>query len=278
MTGGASDGRAEPAVASPGSLIVTFSGLYLRSLGGWIAVADLISLLSAAGQPPTAVRQALVRLKSRGFLAAERQRGRAGYRLTGSALADLTIGDARIFRYGEAEISDGWVLAIFSVPESARAERHRLRTQLAWLGFGTVGAGVWIAPAALAQRSRDQMDQQGLGGYVTWFSARSIAAPDVGTWWDLGALRALYRDFLDRWQGHPDAADGADTGPGAQQSFANYLYLLDSWRQFPRIDPGLPASLLPADWHGRRAFELFSALRERWSGPAEHFVRQHVTE
>lgn len=54
----------EPAVASPGSLIITFAGLHLRRIGGWIAVADLLALLEGAGQPAASTRQALVRLKS----------------------------------------------------------------------------------------------------------------------------------------------------------------------------------------------------------------------
>lgn len=142
-------GRERP-MASPGSLIVTFAGRYLRRIGGWIAVADLISLLATTGQRPAATRAALVRLKSRGFVASETRVGRAGYRLTEHGLEDLAVGDARIFRYGEAGLTDDWVLAVFSVPDEARAERHQLRQQLVWQGFSSVGSGVCIAPATLA--------------------------------------------------------------------------------------------------------------------------------
>lgn len=260
---------AEPATASPGSLIVTFAGLHLRDLGGWIAVADLLALLEHAGQPAASTRQALVRLKSRDFLQSDRRGGRAGYRLTDAGRADLEIGDARIFRYGQAPESAAWVLAVFSVPEHARAERHRLRTRLSWLGFGTVAAGVWIAPATLADRARLQLDAEQLGGYVTWFSAEPLQAADVAQWWDLAALRALYDAFLEQWS---DVAPPTDDGA----AFAAYLRLVDSWRRFPRIDPGLPASLLPSGWEGRRAFELFATARDRWSAAASRFVTAQV--
>lgn len=187
---------AEPGVASPGSLIITFAGLHLPNLGGWIAVADLITLMEAAGQPSSAIRQALARMKSRGYLAAERRAGRAGYRLTEIATKDLRVGDGRIFRFGEANESDGWVLAIFSVPEHARAERHRLRSQLIRISFGTVSAGVWIAPAALADPSRTHILAHGLDGYVTWFVGRLHAPVQPEQWWDLDSLRALYQEFL----------------------------------------------------------------------------------
>lgn len=249
-------------------MIVTFAGLHLREIGGWVAVADLIKLLGLTGQSPTAVRQALVRLKSRNFLASRTRDGRAGYSLTDAGLADLALGDARIFRYGEAAESDGWVLALFSVPEHSRAQRHRLRSNLTWLGFGTVSPGARIAPAALAERSAALLASEGLAEYVTWFTARTVGRADVAAWWDLAALRSLYHEFLLRWE--PDAAASDD---GDEACFAQNLSLVDDWRQFPRIDPGLPASLLPHGWQGRRAFAVFWALHERWSEPGRRFVR-----
>ncbi len=260
---------AEPAPATPGSLLVTFAGLHLRGIGGWIAVADLLALLAAAGQPPTAVRQALVRLKSRDFLSSETRAGRAGYGLTDAAVAELAGGDARIFRFGQASDDQGWVLAIFSVPEEARAERHRLRRALSWWGFGTVAAGVWIAPEALADRAKAHLQAAGLDGYVTWFTGRSAGPAEVSRWWDLEALRLLYDEFLQRWSTAPVPTTD-------EEEFAAHLHLVDSWRRFPRIDPGLPAGLLPADWQGRRAFDTFTRLREQWADPADRFVRASV--
>ncbi|MET3805760.1 phenylacetic acid degradation operon negative regulatory protein [Nakamurella sp. UYEF19] len=265
--------KAEEPTAGPGSLILTFAGLYLRGAGGWIAVADLITLLGRADQSPTAVRQALVRLKSRDVLRSEKRGARSGYALTTAGEADLLIGDARIFRYGEASDSDGWVLAVFSVPEEARAERHRLRELLSWWGFGTVGAGVRIAPATLADRTRAAVLDAGLSDYVTWFAARALDRADVATWWDLALLSGLYRDFLARWESRPTAVEDRR----AATAFAQYLMLVDDWRQFPRIDPGLPAALLPEAWPSRRAFDTFSTLRDRWSGPALDFVTQMLS-
>jgi phenylacetic acid degradation operon negative regulatory protein len=49
--------------------------------------------------------------------------------------------------------------------------------------------------------------------------------------------------------------------------------LIDDWRLFPRLDPGLPDPLLPADWPARSAWQLFDGLRARWSGPGLRYVR-----
>jgi phenylacetic acid degradation operon negative regulatory protein len=48
--------------------------------------------------------------------------------------------------------------------------------------------------------------------------------------------------------------------------------LLTDWRRLPYLDPGLPAELLPADWTGVRAADLFFALRERLEEPARAYV------
>jgi phenylacetic acid degradation operon negative regulatory protein len=257
---------------SPGSLIVSFAGSYLRELGGWIAVADLIRCLKTIGLVEPSIRQALVRLKSRGFLAAERRSGEAGYLLTDAGRHDLSTGDRRIFRPATATPEDGWVLAVFSVPETERHLRHQLRTELSWLGFGTVSPGVWIAPRPLADPTRALLADAGLDGYVTWFGAQHLTEIDVAAWWDLDSLRAQYESFLadHRPITTPNAAEPDVTD---QQAFASYLRLLDAWRLFPRLDPGLPASLLPADWPARAAWELFDGLRVSWSAAGLRYVR-----
>jgi len=119
--------------------------------------------------------------------------------------------------------------------------------------------------------------RHGLAGYVDLFSADYLAFGDVreqvGRWWDLDRLERLYQEFLDgsrpvleRWRGTgPAGHDGA--------AFADYVRALTAWRRLPYLDPGLPAELLPADWHGLRAAGAFGALRSRLAGPARAHVR-----
>ena len=116
-------------------LIITVYGLYARHDGGWLSVATLIRLLADQGIDEPAVRSAISRLKRRGILQARRSGASAGYQLSAEALAILREGDARIFRRGRATLADGWVLAVFSVPESERHRRHVLRSELTRLGF-----------------------------------------------------------------------------------------------------------------------------------------------
>jgi phenylacetic acid degradation operon negative regulatory protein len=236
---------------------MTFFGAFLRRLGGWIAVADLIALMADVGLEAQAVRSSVSRLKRRGVIESERRGGAAGYRLTPHGEAILRAGDARIFgRASEA----GWLLVVFSIPEAQRALRHRLRTGLAGLGLGIVAPAVWIAPAHVEDEVRRLVDELGVADRVELFAAEPLGG-DAGRWWDLEALAGEYRRYL------------ADWAPVEGGGFAEYLRHLDAWRRIPFHDPGLSASALPPDWPGERAWAVFGALESRLAGVAWAEVR-----
>jgi phenylacetic acid degradation operon negative regulatory protein len=234
----------------PRSLLLTFFGSFLRRLGGWIAVADLIALMAELGLDAQAVRSAVSRLKRRGVIASERRGGAAGYRLTAHGEAILRAGDARIFGRAAAP---GWLLVVFSVPEAQRALRHRLRTGLAGLGLGTVAPAVWIGPAQVEPEVRDLIAQLDLSERVDLFAADAPGA-NAARWWDLEAIAAEYRRYVSVWE--PRLTAPRD----AAAAFADQIRQLDAWRRIPFHDPGLPADALPPDWPGSHAWDLFHAL------------------
>jgi phenylacetic acid degradation operon negative regulatory protein len=318
--------RAAERGAQPRQLIVTVYGLYSRADGGWMSVASLITLLADLGVDEPAVRSSIARLKRRGILHASR-RGAAGYELSAEGLAILAEGDHRIFRRERASLADGWLLAVFSVPEAERHKRHVLRSQLARLGFGTAAPGVWIAPAHLHDATAGMLRRLGLDSYADLFRVHHTAFDDLAVkvrqWWDLGQLERLYQRFLAangpvlrRWQSGPaeggsagrlrahlasagvppavgeggfagdvtgtggqGGGGGAAPAPGGEggcaghvppvgEAFGDYVRVLTDWRQLPYSDPGLPAELLPADWIGMRAADLFFTLRALLEEPA----------
>jgi phenylacetic acid degradation operon negative regulatory protein len=263
----------------PRHLIVTVYGLYARPDGGWLSVAALIRLLAALEVDEPAVRSAISRLKRRRILESRRIEGSAGYQLSASALAILREGDARIFRRRRAMLADGWLLAVFSVPEAERQRRHVLRSELTRLGFGMVAPGVWIVPAHPQDATAETLRRLGLDSYADLFHADHLAFGDpagkVRRWWDLDELQGRYEAFIQaheptlrRWEGSP---------PGAErEAFADYVRALTDWRRLPYLDPGLPAELLPAGWAGIRAADEFFALRALLEDPALAYVRSVI--
>jgi phenylacetic acid degradation operon negative regulatory protein len=266
--------------ARPRSLLMTFFGAFVRDLGGWIAVADLIGLMADLDLDEQAVRSAVSRLKRRGVVVAERRGGAAGYRLTGAGLAMLEAGDARIFeRAAPAPDRREWLLVTFSIPEAQRALRHQLRARLEWLGLGTVASAVWIGPAHVEGEVRALVDEFGLAGRVELFRAEHAgftAAPDaLARWWDLDAVGAEYRAYLDAWRPRLRGWRRRRALEPAE-AFAGYVRQLDAWRRIPFHDPGLPAAALPADWPGTAAWALFGELSERLHPPALRHVAARV--
>jgi phenylacetic acid degradation operon negative regulatory protein len=259
-------------------LIVTIYGLYARSGGGWLSVAALIRLLADLGVDEPAVRSAISRLKRRGILEARRQDGAAGYQLSAGALDILREGDARIFRPRRATLADGWLLAVFSVPESQRDRRHVLRSELTRLGFGMVAPGVWIVPAHPQDATAATLRRLGLDAYADLFHADHLAFGDpaekIRRWWDLDDLERQYQAFI---QAHEPVLRRRERGRSEpDEAFADYVRAVTDWRRLPYLDPGLPVELLPADWIGIRAAEEFFALRALLEDPARAYVQRVI--
>lgn len=260
----------------PSSLINTVYGAFLRRLGGWISIADLIVLMGELDVEGPAVRSAISRLKKRGILEPER-RGVNGYRLSPAVHEVFDEGDRRIFGSLEpADLADGWVMAVFSVPESERAYRYQLRTRLTWLGFGNMAPGVWLAPGRLLDDARGALVRLGLSEYAHLFTSQYAAFSDlrasVSSWWDFPAIQAQYAAFTDTYgpvaQRLAQEEDLDDT-----EAFRHYVPLLTQWRRLPYLDPGLPKELLPDDWNAIAARQLFQQLRAALAGPSLRHVR-----
>jgi phenylacetic acid degradation operon negative regulatory protein len=262
----------------PRALIVGLYGAFARRIDdeGWLAVAALVALLGDLGVDEPATRQAVSRMKRAGRLVVSRREGTVGYAPSAELASILAEGDRRIFAGGEpAALDDGWVLAVFSVPESDRHRRHVLRSQLVRLGFGNLTSGVWLAPARLRAEAERVLTRHGLASYVDLFAARyhglGEARDLVARAWDLDGLAAMYGAFV---ADHEPVLKRWTRSPGDDRAaYVDYVAALTGWRRLPYLDPGLPADLLPARWEGRRAAQVFGALHERLAPAALRHVR-----
>jgi phenylacetic acid degradation operon negative regulatory protein len=274
--GGQAQGR------RPGSWILDIYGLCVRhGIGSWLATSTIVRLMADLDVDDQAVRSALSRMKRKRMLESQLSEGRRGYALTPDALAMIEEGDERIFHAREpSDLEDGWVLVVFSIPESERDKRHLLRSRLEWLGFGNQVPGVWIAPARLADDAARLTARLGVTAYVHLYEARylgfSEASEHVRQAWDLPRLAELYDSYI---ADHADVAEkwAARRRPtGGTEAFADFISALHEWRKFPYLDPGLPSELVLPDWSGHRAAEIFFALLKRLEPAAIAHVKQAI--
>lgn len=258
---------------APRRLILTLYGLYARDEHNWMSVSSVVRLMGDLGVDSASVRPSISRLKRRGVLQSMKSGSAAGYALSDSALEVLRDGDVRIFDRRQSRASDGFVLVVFSIPESEREKRHILRTTLSGLGFGTAAPGVWVAPGHLREDVGRILERRGLASYVDLFMARhdgfGALREQVAKWWDLDSINTGYGEFLGRFA---DAqARWKHSDDGTRTAFEIYVPMLTEWRRLPYLDPGLPPDLLPENWSGGRAADLFADLDALLRTPArEH--------
>ncbi|WP_313810567.1 PaaX family transcriptional regulator C-terminal domain-containing protein [Glutamicibacter sp.] len=268
-------------------LIVTLFGLYARQYGGALPVATIISLMQDVGVEPTGTRSSISRLKKRGVIDSVQVNGRSGYVLSPAVLSNFAEGDERIFHPRRATKDERWLLATFTVPETQRNIRHKIRTALISMGFGSVVPGLWIAPEHIKDSALEYFRRRELDGYLQFFVGEHIGGADVknniSSWWDLGSLEQMYSEFLyanqgrlENWEARLAAAQ--DDDPELQaRAFADHLVLLTQWRRLPYSDPGLPAEYLPDGWNALKAESVFQQLHALLSPLASKHAQRVIT-
>ncbi|MCG7208411.1 PaaX family transcriptional regulator [Streptomyces arenae] len=253
----------------PQSLLLTFFGNHVLELGPLgVYSGSIITVLGRAGVGEQAVRSTLTRMVNRNLLRRQRQGRRMYFGLTPLAAQILHDGRRRIWETGAVNDDwDGsWTLLGFSLPESWQRQRHDLRSQLGWSGFGPLYSGLWIAPGRVDVSA--VVAELGLSAHVKIFHALADEATDIDVMirdtWDLESIAARYADFRARWEAWRPGADG--------DAVVTRLRLVSEWLDVIRTDPRLPARHLPADWPAHAAEATFHRIAAETEAPARRMA------
>jgi phenylacetic acid degradation operon negative regulatory protein len=253
------------------SLLLTILGEYVLPRREAVWQETLVGSLVSVGYSPDAARQAVARSVRGGWLVSSRVGRRSRVELSARSADLLASGAARIYSFGSEWAWDGrWLVLVLRVPEERREVRHRLRTRLAWAGFGSMGGGVWLTPHVSRESElRDAVSDAPAAlatSFVASLGALGRASDVVAAAWDLDAVRAQYDAFVE---------DFASVRPSSPETFFRLQTLLvHAWRKFPFLDPDLPAELLPDGWPRRRAHELFVRCHAGWGAPARAWFEE----
>jgi phenylacetic acid degradation operon negative regulatory protein len=267
--------------AQPKHLLVTLLGDYWWDRAEYLPSAALVGLASEFGVTPAAARVALSRLRRRGLLASSKTGRRTSYGLTQRARLVLAEGRERIMAFGtRSEPWDRrWTVAAFSVPEERRALRHALRTRLRWLGFAPLYDGMWVSPHDAVGQALEvlrDLEVERATVMVATVPAGSPLARTPVTAWDLEQIRKLYEGFVEEYE--PLLERVRQGGVGASEALVTRTALMDTWRNFPNLDPELPDELLPPDWPRRQARGIFAEVYNGLGPLAEVRVKQVVSQ
>jgi len=260
-------------------LVFTLYGDYIRHRGGEAWTGTLIELLGLFRLSGQAVRSTLSRMSDKGWLKSRRTSRFSYYSLTPKCIELLEEGARRIF-HPRCDPWDGqWHILTYSIPESRRHLRRKLRSRLLWLGFGSLNHATWISPRDLQVDVEQIVDALGIHHYVEYFTGEHRGFTNseeiLANCWNLKQLNRYYAKLITRYeplyQKHKARLRTRD-GLEPQECFIQRFLLIHEYRSSPYVDPNLPLELLPEDWLGGRATELFQLLRDLLTEKAETFV------
>jgi len=259
-------------------IVFTLFGDYILPREGKIWAGSLLYLLELLGVSERAARSTLSRMSRKGWLISRRQGRRSQYSLTARGWSLLKQGEQRIFEPPFADWDGLWHIVVYSLPEEKRRLRRSLRHNLTWLGFGSLAPGTWVSPHNRKPEVESICRELEATEYVELFSAMHLGHSSdrelVRRCWDLPGLEKQYRDFIRRYQPELHEWKSGSNGslPDPVECFVRRFWLTHEFQSFPLKDPNLPIELLPPDFAGIQARELFREYRSLLSERANTFV------
>lgn len=253
--------------ASARSFLLTVLGEFVLPSAAPVWTSTLLQVLEGLAVEEKSARQGISRTAAAGWIFSERDGRRVRWVLSAAGRRLLSEGAARIYSAG-AEIPawDGrWLVVLASVPETKRKLRHQLQTRLTWAGLGNPTSGVWVTPhperaQEVSRIVRELKLDDVASSFVGPFAEVGSESELVARAWDLDDVAGHYEDFLQNFS-------ALQPSPGEATLLAQ-IRLVHEWRRFPFLDPQLPDSLLPADWIGHRARQVFDTLHTAWAPEA----------
>ncbi|MEJ3658453.1 PaaX family transcriptional regulator C-terminal domain-containing protein [Actinomycetes bacterium KLBMP 9759] len=238
----------------PQTLVLSFFGglVHGRDVPP-IPTSTFLRLLGGLGVAEAAARATLARMSSRGLLDRVQDGRVARYRLTPSAASMIGKAAERVSSVAPFEHPEGqWTLLSYSMPESRRDLRQRVRATLTWAGFGGLRDGLWIAPGVVDVGA--VLTDAGLSevaGLGEWFAATPLPGVRPETFihraWRVEQIQERHERFVQAWS----------PGPRGVDPLGELTLLGADWLQLLRTDPGLPARHLPVDWPAARSAAVY---------------------
>ncbi|OLE22966.1 MAG: PaaX family transcriptional regulator [Actinobacteria bacterium 13_1_20CM_3_71_11] len=254
------------------SALFDLYGDHLRPRGGRAPVAALVRLLAPLGIAAPAVRTAVSRMVRQGWLHPLRLSSGPGYVLTPKAARRLDEAAGRIYRTTPVTWDGSFDLIVLD-PSVPRADRARIAGGLAFLGYGSVDDGTWVATRPTGE-VQTLLAEAGMR-YERFAATHAAGTPGavalVRRAWNLDEIAGAYEQFVRELRPIVNAVTETSTD---EQAYAARFRLVHAWRTFLFRDPQLPPELLPERWAGLSAAAFFDRHASRLRPAADRYVDQ----
>ena len=241
-----------------GSLITTVFGDSIAPRGGSVWLGSLIKVMKDFGISERLVRTSVFRLAQDGWLQSTQIGRRSYYGLTDEGRERFEQATHKI--YGEPVTSwDGqWCLVLLTGLDAPA--RETVRKELGWLGFGALSTNMLAHPSPDMTDLDTATSRLGVDNDLVVMTGRTVRNDHAmrtlaRASWNLDDIDEGYANFVRRFRPLiADVGKAAAVTPGT--AFLIRTLLIQEYRKVLLRDPQLPAELLPADWHGKNAYQL----------------------
>jgi phenylacetic acid degradation operon negative regulatory protein len=256
------------------SLMMTVWGDAIAPHGGTVWLGSLIRLLAPLGLNERLVRTGVLRLVRDGWLVAQPIGRRSYYGLTEAGRGAVHGAQSRRFYAVASPPWDGrWLVVLAGLGGVDARRRAALKRELLWLGFGTLAPGAYAHPRPDRAALDRALAVLGLADKVQLLHAQAERRHDLlRRAWNLDALAAQYRRFLDIFRPLRHAMDSTRSAADPETAFVLRMLAIHEFRRLVLRDPDLPAELLPADWPGAAARVLCRNLYRTVERAAERYL------
>ena len=258
----------------PRSLMFTLYGEYIQYYGGEVWAGSLIKLMEGFGVSESSVRGAILRMSQKNLLQSRKIGNKSYYSVTEQGKRRIEDGVNRVYSKPRTAWDGKWRILSYSFPEEKRELRNELRKELTWTGFGMISNSTWISPNPLEEQVMEMIQSYQIEEHAILFSSSDVLSHSsqslMEKGWDLAKVAADYQLFIERYTSiyeqirkkalHNQLVD--------QECFIDRTILVHEYRKFLFKDPGFPKDLLPDNWAGAKARELFWAIHQLLSIPA----------
>lgn len=243
------------------SLVITIFGDAIVPRGGRVSLGTLQEIMARLRIEPGALRTALSRLASDGWVIREKEGRNSFYRLAKEGGHAFDLATRRIYAGGPPDWDGRWTVAL-AHPGATGDGGAALRAA----GFLRVAAGVYLRPETAG--SPDAGGE--LSGMLVIHGESAEHSETLPSLWPSGEIAEAYRAFDAAFRPLGDALESGALSP--LDAMAGRTLLIHDWRRIVLRDPGLPATLLPPDWPGESARKTTRRVYATLAGPSEGWL------